>query len=188
MTRRSALFLVLCAAHTVLSGQDLVKGKIQDRIVCRDDPSQSYALYIPSTYDPARNWPILYAFDPGGRGREPVARFQDAAEARGFIVVCSYPSRNGPWDPIFDAQRKWAEEALEARAAETRVAGVPARWKLTAGVPFDAIVRAAEEEGADMIVMGTHGRRGIEGLLLGSVANRVVRLAGCPVLTVREKK
>jgi nucleotide-binding universal stress UspA family protein len=89
---------------------------------------------------------------------------------------------------IYDAQRKWAEEALEARAAETRAAGPPARWKLTAGVPFAAIVRAAEEEGADMIVMGTHGRRGLEGLLLGSVANKVVRLAPCPVLTVREKK
>ncbi len=89
---------------------------------------------------------------------------------------------------IYDAQRKWAEETLEARAAEMRAAGVPARWKLSVGVPFAAIVRAAAEEGADMIVMGTHGRRGLEGLLLGSVANRVVRLAGCPVLTVREKK
>ena len=89
---------------------------------------------------------------------------------------------------VYDAQRKWAEEALEARAAEIRAAGVPVRWKLTAGVPFDAIVQAAEEEGADMIVMGTHGRRGLEGLLLGSVANKVVRLAECPVLTVRERK
>lgn len=94
----------------------------------------------------------------------------------------------GTVQKVYDAQRKWAEEALEARAAETRAAGVPARWKLTAGVPFDAIVQGAEEEGADMIVMGTHGRRGLEGLLLGSVANRVIRLAGCPVLTVREKK
>ena len=89
---------------------------------------------------------------------------------------------------IYDAQRKWAEETLEARAAEMRAAGVPARWKLSVGVPFAAIVRAAAEEGADMIVMGTHGRRGLEGLLLGSVANRVVRLAGCPVLTVRERR
>lgn len=94
----------------------------------------------------------------------------------------------GTVQKVYDAQRKWAEEALEARAAETRAAGVPARWKLTAGVPFDAIVQGAEEEGADMIVMGTHGRRGLEGLLLGSVANRVIRLAGCPVLTVRERK
>ena len=89
---------------------------------------------------------------------------------------------------VYDAQRKWAEETLEARAAETRAADVQARWRLAVGVPFAAIVEAAEEEGADMIVMGTHGRRGLEGLLLGSVANRVIRLAKCPVLTVREKK
>ena len=88
---------------------------------------------------------------------------------------------------IYDAQRKWAEEALEARAAETRAAGVPARWKLTVGVPADAIVQAVEEEGAEMIVMGTHGRRGLERILLGSVANKVVQLAPCPVLTVRGK-
>ena len=50
------------------------------------------------------------------------------------------------------------------------------------------ILREARKWKADLIVMGTHGRRGIEGLLLGSVANKVVRLAGCPVLTVREKK
>lgn len=103
MTRRSALFLVLCIAHTALSGQDLIKGKILDRVVCGDDPSQSYALYIPSAYDPARHWPVLYAFDPGGRGREPLNRFKDAAEAGGFIVACSHNSRNGPWKPIFAA-------------------------------------------------------------------------------------
>lgn len=94
----------------------------------------------------------------------------------------------GTVQKVYESQRKWAEEALEARSAEMRAAGVPVRWKLTVGLPFDAIVRAAEEEGADMIVMGTHGRRGLEGLLLGSVANKVVRLAGCPVLTVRERK
>ena len=88
---------------------------------------------------------------------------------------------------IYDAQRKWAEEALEARAAETRAAGVPARWKLTVGAPADAIVQAVEEEGAEMIVMGTHGRRGLERMLLGSVANKVIQLAPCPVLTVRGK-
>jgi nucleotide-binding universal stress UspA family protein len=89
---------------------------------------------------------------------------------------------------VFDAQRKWAGETLEARAAETRDAGVAARWRLSVGVPFEEIVKAAEEEGADMIVMGSHGRHGLDRLLLGSVANRVIRMAGCPVLTVREKK
>jgi nucleotide-binding universal stress UspA family protein len=48
-------------------------------------------------------------------------------------------------------------------------------------------VRIAEERGADLIVMGTHGRTGLQHVLLGSVAEKVVRLAPCPVLTVRHK-
>ena len=47
-------------------------------------------------------------------------------------------------------------------------------------------ISAAEELGVDLIVMGTHGRRGLRHLLLGSVAEEVVRMADCPVLTVRE--
>ncbi|MEK7715145.1 MAG: universal stress protein, partial [candidate division NC10 bacterium] len=65
-------------------------------------------------------------------------------------------------------------------------AGIPVRWALEVGVPFEEIVKAAEKEGADMIVMGTHGRSGLNRLLLGSVAERVIRLAPCPVLTVRQ--
>lgn len=89
---------------------------------------------------------------------------------------------------IYDAQRKWAEDTLEARCGQWRQSGIKARWRLEVGVPFEEIVKAAEEEGADMIVMGTHGRSGLNRLLLGSVAERVVRLALCPVLTVRQKK
>lgn len=87
---------------------------------------------------------------------------------------------------VYDAQRKWAEETLEARTAEVRAAGLTARWKLVVGVPFQEIVKVAAEEKADWIVMGTHGRSGLDRLLLGSVASRVIRLAGCPVVTVRE--
>lgn len=88
---------------------------------------------------------------------------------------------------VYDAQRKWAEETLEARAAQLRqVDGVAARWALPVGVPFTEIVKAAEQEVADMIVMGTHGRSGLNRLLLGSVAERVIRLAPCPVITVRQ--
>jgi nucleotide-binding universal stress UspA family protein len=55
----------------------------------------------------------------------------------------------------------------------------------TSDDPADEIVRYAREQGIDLIVLGTHGRRGVEHLLLGSVAERVVRTAGCPVLTVK---
>jgi nucleotide-binding universal stress UspA family protein len=56
---------------------------------------------------------------------------------------------------------------------------------LTAIAPSEAIVQYAKTESADVIVMGTHGRNGLAHLFMGSVAERVVRLAPCPVLTVR---
>jgi nucleotide-binding universal stress UspA family protein len=56
---------------------------------------------------------------------------------------------------------------------------------VVAGPPAETIVRVAYERGADLIVMGTHGRTGLAHVLLGSVAEKVVRLATCPVLTVR---
>ena len=57
--------------------------------------------------------------------------------------------------------------------------------KLLVGDPASAIVEAAEEENADLIVLGTHGRTGLTRLLMGSVAENVVRKAKCPVLTVK---
>lgn len=56
---------------------------------------------------------------------------------------------------------------------------------LLQGLAVDEICRVAEKQGFDLIVMGTQGRRGLSHLLMGSVAERVLRLAPCPVLTVR---
>lgn len=53
------------------------------------------------------------------------------------------------------------------------------------GVPYEEIVKKADECGADLIIMGTHGRKGVDHLLFGSTAERVVRNALCPVMTVR---
>ena len=76
--------------------QDLARGTVIEKVVCRADAGQSYALFLPSTYSPARKWPILYALDPGARGRLPVERFREAAERYGYIVAGSNNSRNGP--------------------------------------------------------------------------------------------
>jgi nucleotide-binding universal stress UspA family protein len=59
--------------------------------------------------------------------------------------------------------------------------------QVTTGDPADAIVREAAQLGVDLIVMGTHGRTGLQHVLLGSVAEKVVRYAPCPVLTVRHR-
>ena len=56
------------------------------------------------------------------------------------------------------------------------------------GVPFLEIIIAAKEKNIDLIVIGTHGRTGIAHMLIGSVAEKVVRKAPCPVLSVKSKK
>ena len=74
---------------------------------------------------------------------------------------------------------------LVAKAADARVTITP---RIRQGVEFREIIAAAREEGADLIVMGTHGRTGLAHALIGSVAEKVVRKAPCPVLTVRHPK
>jgi nucleotide-binding universal stress UspA family protein len=56
---------------------------------------------------------------------------------------------------------------------------------IVSGIPYDEIIKKAEDENASLIVLGTHGRTGIDHLLFGSTAERVVRTAKCPVLTIR---
>jgi nucleotide-binding universal stress UspA family protein len=62
---------------------------------------------------------------------------------------------------------------------------IPCTHRLTMGDPAGEIVRIAAEEGAEMIVLGTHGRSGMTRMLMGSVAEAVVRRAPCPVLVYR---
>ena len=87
---------------------------------------------------------------------------------------------------VFDAARRWAEATLGEWVAKAVDSGLRARWVVATGVPHEEIVAAAAKERADLIVLGTHGRGGLDRALLGSVADRVIRLAPCPVLSARE--
>ena len=87
---------------------------------------------------------------------------------------------------VFEAARSFADAALQEWVAKARAEGLSARAALRTGVAYQEIVTLAVDERADLIVIGTHGRGGIDRALLGSVADRVIRLAPCPVLTVRE--
>jgi predicted esterase len=97
------VLLVHSAAHATTQTESIPRGQIVERIEALNDSSQSYALYLPSRYTPNRKWPVLYAFDPGARGRVPVERFKDAAEKYGWIVIGSNNSRNGPWELAVNA-------------------------------------------------------------------------------------
>lgn len=81
-----------------------------------------------------------------------------------------------------------ARKQLQALGRKARQAGVRAEGLLLRGVPREAIVRAARSMKGAWIVVGTHGRTGLAGAFLGSVAARVVATAPCPVLTVHSAK
>ena len=77
------------------------------------------------------------------------------------------------------------QKAIDELAARKRTIAPIGQAILRTGDAKDTILQVAKELGADLIVMGTHGRRGIKRALLGSIAELVVRTAACPVLTVR---
>ncbi len=78
-----------------------------------------------------------------------------------------------------DSVAAWVREAEKLGAANVKGAAVM-------GVAWDEIVRRARDEKSDLIVIGTHGRSGLKHVLIGSVAERVVRHAPCAVLVVRD--
>ena len=86
---------------------------------------------------------------------------------------------------VIEESRKWVEEELEKWASAAREKEDLGPDVRAHGLAPQEIVELAAAERSDLIAMGTHGRSGVNRLLLGSVADRVIRLAPCPVLTVR---
>ena len=77
------------------------------------------------------------------------------------------------------------EDALDAIVKELRVQKIDAEAVFVKGRPFMEIIRQAQQLEADLIVMATHGRKGVSHLVFGSTAEKVVRMAPCPALTVK---
>ena len=107
----------------------------------------------------------------------------------GYVGELSGRLPSLPSPPPETLRRDYHEEALTQLRALVP-ASLIGLWdvQVTTGDAADAIVRMATESGADLIVMATHGRTGLQHVLLGSVAEKVVRHAPCPVLTIRYKK
>jgi nucleotide-binding universal stress UspA family protein len=108
--------------------------------------------------------------------------------------VIEDPTLTGVWPDLFVAElpdiraglREYAATSLASQVRRLRIRGV--KTDIAMGLTAQTIAMMAEHRKCDLIVMGTHGRSGLSHVVLGSVAERVLRMAPCPVLAVREPK
>jgi nucleotide-binding universal stress UspA family protein len=102
-----------------------------------------------------------------------------------FTVLFTYERFPG-WRELYAELRAEAQEALANLISSIGALKVPPETVLEVGDPADLILKLAQKEHVDLIVVGSHGRRGWQRLVTGSVADRVLRKAHCPILTVRK--
>ena len=141
-------------------------------------------LLVPTDFSPTSDIAFNYALDMAARAGASIHLLHVIDDAS-FATV--YP--DGVYVELPGLQEKLIGEAharLDAVAAVCAAAGVPATTQVVVGRPSASITEEANTRGSDLIVMGTHGRGGFAHLMLGSVAERVLRTAQCPVLTVRD--
>ena len=90
-------------------------------------------------------------------------------------------------DDTLETMEAHARQHTQRALARVLNAGLQGDSVIVEGTPFQSIIETAESRVVDLIVMGTHGRTGLTHVLMGSVAERVVRMAPCPVLVTRGK-
>jgi nucleotide-binding universal stress UspA family protein len=112
-----------------------------------------------------------------------LARQFNAAVAVLFVIEPLYYA--GDLGLFLEEQQRFGREQLSRLAVRLKKRRLKCRTSVQTGVPYQVIADEAERWHADLIVLATHGRSGFSRLAMGSVAAKVVRTAGCPVLTVR---
>jgi nucleotide-binding universal stress UspA family protein len=139
---------------------------------------------------------ILVATDFSDGSDEALAQaIELGKQADGLLDIVYVRELGGgefPFGPLYPEDTSgviaYADLELARRRDRVTDAGLQCHYRCLEGSPAKEIVRRAEETNADLIVVGTHGRRGLAHAMLGSVAERVVQLATCPVLTVPVSK
>jgi predicted esterase len=116
----------------------LAPGQVTERIVCKEAPDQSYALYLPSSYAASRPWPVLYLLDARGNALVPIERFRAAAEEFGWILVSSYNSQSDtnddPNTPAMRAMWKDTHATLALDGRRTYAGGFSGGGRAAVGM------------------------------------------------------
>ena len=161
-------------------------------------------ILVPTDFSPAANRALVYAFEEATQHQAKltllhvlqhhpateVYYIKDAPQSgTGYAAEFGDKLSSFPPHAPETIMRDYNEEAI-LQLHDLVPASFTGSWEVqvTTGNPADAIVRTAEDLEVDLIVMATHGRTGLQHVLLGSVAEKVVRYAPCPVLTVRQRE
>jgi predicted esterase len=91
---------------------EIVRGVVQDTVFTTGDSGDSYALFLPEGYRASEPVPALFVFDPAARGALGVRTFKEAAGSRGWIVIGSNVSRNGPYEKNFEQASRLFSDVL----------------------------------------------------------------------------
>ncbi|ESP88600.1 universal stress protein [Candidatus Halobonum tyrrellensis] len=112
-------------------------------------------------------------------------RFDATIHALYVVDMTGYTTLEAGTGVVVEALEEEGEAAVDAVREAAEAADVPVTEHVVSGSPYRSILEYANDEEVDLIVMGTHGRRGLDRYLLGSVTERVVRSADQAVMTVR---
>lgn len=139
---------------------------------------------------------ILIATDGSKRTQNAVEMGLNIAKERGSKVYAVYVvdtvtftsiPMDVTWENMYQLLKDEGEDAVKA-VKDQATAGVEVETKVLEGNPAVEITKFAADNGVDLIVMGTLGKSGIDRILLGSTAEKVIRIAHCPVLVIKSGK
>ncbi|RLM51838.1 MULTISPECIES: universal stress protein [unclassified Halorubrum] len=136
-------------------------------------------ILVPTDGSPASDAAIEHAIDLADR-------YDARLHALYVVDGAAYSSLEAGAEIVVEALESEGEEATTRVAEAAADAGVECVTSVTSGTAYRSIHNYVDDHDIDVVVMGTHGRKGIDRYLLGSVTERVVRTSDVPVLTVRQ--
>lgn len=101
--------------------ENFPKGQVIEQVICKNDSSQSYALYLPANYSTDKSYPVIYSFDPHAVGKLPVTLYKELAEQYGYILVGSNNSKNGiTWEDSQNIANKLFADVVNRLSVNTQ--------------------------------------------------------------------
>jgi nucleotide-binding universal stress UspA family protein len=137
----------------------------------------AHHFLVPIDFSPDAEYALEYAVGLARTLQAKLTLLHVLEPLVGSVEIMPAPFLQGLEDKVTEAMLPY-----HARVTAT---GLACDYTIVHGVPFQVIIDTARTAHMDLIIMGTHGRTGLRHVLIGSVAERVVRLAPCPVLVVR---